>query len=151
MPPPATFFAVVNPLAAIMSSAIILPPVWPTLIPKLLMKLSIFWLIFKKAIAHRNQIRTFPAAVSFPTAWTSASVTAAIAGTDCNKSKVTARKGTVSIFFHDFIVTSYNDSGLAIKLPTMLVKRRRHQAFITSRNTWPPNIRHQDLKMLEVL
>ena len=34
--------------------------------------------------------------------------------------------------------------------PTMLVNSRRHQAFMSRRNTCPPNIRHQDLKMLEV-
>lgn len=74
--PPATFFAVVSPLAATISSAIMLPPVCPTLMPRLDKKLSIFWLIFKKAMAHKNQMNTFPAAVSFPTASTSLSVTA---------------------------------------------------------------------------
>ena len=74
--PPAMFFAVVSPLAATISSAIMLPPVCPTLIPRLDKKLSIFWLIFRKAMAHKNQMKTLPAAVSFPTASTSLSVTA---------------------------------------------------------------------------
>ena len=74
--PPVTFFAVVSPLAATISSAIMLPPAWPTLMPRLDRKLSIFWLIFRKAMAHRNQMNTFPAAVSLPTASTSLSDTA---------------------------------------------------------------------------
>ena len=45
---------------------------------------------------------------------------------------------------------SHNDSWFAMKAPTMDVNRRRHQAFMSRRNTCPPNIRHQDLKMLEV-
>ncbi len=73
---PATFFAVVSPLAATISSAIMFPPVCPTLMPRLDKKLSIFWLIFRNAMAHKNQMNTFPAAVSFPTASTSLSVTA---------------------------------------------------------------------------
>ena len=32
----------------------------------------------------------------------------------------------------------------------MVMNRRRHHAFISSRNIWPPNIRHHALKMLEV-
>ena len=32
----------------------------------------------------------------------------------------------------------------------MDVNSRRHHAFITSKKSWPPNIRHQDLKMLDV-
>ena len=44
--------------------------------PRLDRKLSIFWLIFRKAMAHRNQMNTFPAAVSLPTASTSLSDTA---------------------------------------------------------------------------
>ena len=74
--PPAMFLAVVNPLAATISSAIMLPPVCPTLMPRLDRKLSIFWLIFRKAMAYRNQRNTFPAAVSLPTASTSLSDTA---------------------------------------------------------------------------
>ena len=35
-------------------------------------------------------------------------------------------------------------------LNTMLTKSRRHHAFIRSRKIWPPNIRHQLLKILEV-
>ena len=41
--------------------------------------------------------------------------------------------------------------GLAINSPNILVKSLRHQAFITSRKICPPSIRHQLLKMLEVL
>ena len=33
----------------------------------------------------------------------------------------------------------------------MDVNSRRHQAFMISRNTCPPNIRHHDLKILDVL
>ena len=42
------------------------------------------------------------------------------------------------------------ESGLEMKEPTMLTKSRRHHAFIRSRKIWPPNIRHQLLKILEV-
>ena len=45
----------------------------------------------------------------------------------------------------------YKESGLAIKEPTMLVNRRRHQAFIISKKSWPPNIRHQDFQMFDVV
>ena len=38
------------------------PPVCPTLMPRLDKKLSIFWLIFRNAMAHKNQMNTFPAA-----------------------------------------------------------------------------------------
>jgi len=33
----------------------------------------------------------------------------------------------------------------------MDVKIRRHQAFIINRKIWPPNIRHQDLKISDVV
>ena len=42
------------------------------------------------------------------------------------------------------------ESGLERKAPTMLTKSRRHHAFIKKRKIWPPNIRHQLLKILEV-
>src|SRR5699024_2369307 len=58
------------PLAAIMASASILPPVWPTLTPRLAMNESIFCDTFKKPIAHMNQIRTLPETASLPTAST---------------------------------------------------------------------------------
>ena len=45
----------------------------------------------------------------------------------------------------------YKESGLAIKEPTMLVNRRRHQAFIISRKICPPSIRHQDFQMFDVV
>lgn len=45
----------------------------------------------------------------------------------------------------------YKESGFARKAPTMDVNSRRHQAFMINRNTCPPNIRHHDLKMLEVV
>ena len=45
----------------------------------------------------------------------------------------------------------YKESGLAIKEPTMLVNRRRHQAFIISRKICPPSIRHQDFQIFDVV
>lgn len=74
--PQVTDFMVVIPLAASISSVIMEPPVFPTWIPRLFKKLSIFWLIFKKATAHRNQMNRLPVAASFPTASISISVTA---------------------------------------------------------------------------
>ena len=41
--------------------------------------------------------------------------------------------------------------GLAIRMPTMPAKSRRHQAFRTSRSSCPASIRHQELKTLAVL
>ena len=61
-PPPTICLADVMPLAAIRSSAIMEPPVRPTFTPRLDMKLSIFWLTFRNAMAHRNQTKRFPAA-----------------------------------------------------------------------------------------
>ena len=46
--------------------------------------------------------------------------------------------------------TPYRDKGFAINVPTMLVNSRRHQAFMSSRNTCPPSIRHHALKMFAV-
>ena len=87
-PPPKWWLEkLLNPLkprAAIMASANILPPVWPTLTPRLAMKESIFCDTLRKPIAHMNQIRTLPDTASLPTAstcaCTSSSVTAAKAG-----------------------------------------------------------------------
>ena len=66
-----------NPLAAIIASASILPPVWPTLTPRLAIKESIFCDTLRNPIAHINQISTFPETASLPTAstcaWTSSS------------------------------------------------------------------------------
>ena len=45
----------------------------------------------------------------------------------------------------------YNESGLAMKAPTIEVNSRRHQAFISKRNIWPPSIRHQDFQIFEVV
>ena len=59
-----------TPYRWIMASASILPPVWPTLTPRLAMNESIFCDTFKKPIAHMNQIRTLPETVSLPTAST---------------------------------------------------------------------------------
>lgn len=42
---------------------------------------------------------------------------------------------------------SEREKEFAMNAPTMLVNSRRHQAFMSRRNTCPPNIRHQDLKM----
>ena len=66
------------------------------------------------------------------------------------------RKAAVSTFLYFFMVIAipflifHSESGFAMNAPTMLVNSRRHQAFMSRRNTCPPNIRHQDLKMLEV-
>lgn len=65
----------------------------------------------------------------------------------------TIRKAAVSTFLYFFMVIvipfyfSHSESGFAMNAPTMLVNSRRHQAFMSRRNTCPPNIRHQDLKM----
>ena len=64
------FFSPPIPLAAIIASASIEPPVCPTLIPRLDIKESIFWDTFKKAMAQRNQISTLPDAVALPIAFT---------------------------------------------------------------------------------
>jgi hypothetical protein len=104
---PAACLAVEIPFAAIISSAIMLPPVCPTLIPRLLIKLSIFWLIFKKATAHKNQTSTFPAAVSFPTDWTSDSVTAARTGMAWKIARDRERLKAALRFFLCFIDTSF--------------------------------------------
>ena len=56
--------------AASIASASIEPPVWPTLMPRPCMKLSIFCEIFKNATAHRNQMNRFPATPSLPEAET---------------------------------------------------------------------------------
>ena len=146
--PPEIDFTEVSPLAAIISSAIMAPPVCPTLIPRLDMKLSIFWLIFKNAIAHKNQMNTFPAAVSFPTASTSASVTANTV-TDWERNRVIA--GTISKIFFFTLFPPYSDNGFDKKLPTIDVNRRKHHAFIKSRKICPPHIRHHDLKMPDVV
>ena len=61
-----------NPLAVIIASASILPPVWPTLTPRLAIKESIFCDTFRNPIAHINQISTFPETASLPTASTCA-------------------------------------------------------------------------------
>ena len=63
---PANCFAIKAPLVAMRASAIIEPPVCPTLIPSPARKLSIFWLTFKKAIAQRNQTKIFPVTASLP-------------------------------------------------------------------------------------
>ena len=47
-------------------------------------------------------------------------------------------------------MTSYMESGFEMNVPTIVINSRRHQAFISSRNIWPPNIRHQLLKIFEV-
>lgn len=75
-PPLETFLTEESPFAATISSVSMELPVWPTLIPRLDIKLSIFWLILRKATAQRNQMSIFPAAVSLPTDSTSASVRA---------------------------------------------------------------------------
>lgn len=145
--PPVMLFAIVKPLAAIKSSAIMEPPVCPTLTPRLFIKLSIFWLIFRKAIAHRNQMKIFPAAASLPTASTSASVTANTV-TDWEKNSINAGMVYINFFFK--LEPPYNDKGLERKVPTIEVNSLRHHAFIRSRKSWPPNILHHDLKMFEV-
>lgn len=70
---PANPATVVTPRVAIMTSASMELPVRPTLTPKVAMKLSIFWDTLRKAIAHRNQISTFPVTASLLDAATAAS------------------------------------------------------------------------------
>ena len=54
------------------AAAGILPPVWPTLTPRLAIKESIFCDTLRNPIAHINQISTFPETASLPTASTCA-------------------------------------------------------------------------------
>lgn len=106
-------------------------------------------------MAHINQIRTFPATASLPTASTYActSLSSSAKAGWAMKHIMTMTVNTVKRirFIFRMIVPPYKDRGLAIKAPNMDVNSRRHQAFITSRNTCPPNILHQDLKMFDVL
>ena len=76
--PPFKCMAPAKLLPAIRSSAIMFPPVFPTLMPRLAMKESIFWLTFKKAMAHRNQMKTFPVTASFPCSATACSTSASV-------------------------------------------------------------------------
>ena len=142
-------------LAAIMTSASIEPPVWPTLTPRELIKLSIFRLTFRKATAQRNQIRTLPATASRPTAETLFSTSLSVMAR-AGRAQTQTR---ISVIMHmrikgrsrfRMITSIYRDRGFAMNAPTMLIKSRRHHAFITNRNTWPANIRHQLRKILEV-
>ena len=89
-PPPTKFLAVVNPLAAIKSSAIMEPPVRPTFTPRVDMKLSIFWLTLRKAMAHRNQTNRFPEAF-LPSAGTEP-LARQVMGTDTARTAVVSRK-----------------------------------------------------------
>ena len=157
-----------SPFVAIRASAIILPPVCPTLTPRLAINESIFWDILRKLTAHKNQINTFPATASFPaeSTWvcTSPSVTAAKAvWQDRKRRTVTTRTAGRALhravnhkkpfWAYSFFTVDkppYTESGLAINAPTILVKSRRHQAFIIKRNTCPPSIRHHDLKIFDV-
>ena len=148
-----------TPLAATRASAIMEPPVCPTFTPRLDMKESIFWDTFKKAMAHRNQTRTLPDTASRPAAstWACASLSEKAKAVWQDRQRRSAiRKAAVSTFLYFFMVVvipfcfSHSESGFAMNAPTMLVNSRRHQAFMSRRNTCPPNIRHQDLKMLEV-
>ena len=68
--PPEKDFAAPTPRIAIIASASIEPPVCPTLIPKLLIKLSIFCDTFKKAMAHKNHTNMLPVTASLPMAST---------------------------------------------------------------------------------
>ena len=101
-PPLETFLAEERPFAATINSVSMEPPVWPTLMPRLDIKLSIFWLIFRNATAHRNQMSIFPAAVSLPTDSTSASVMAKMV-IDCVSSRLpdSIIAGSSLLFFID--------------------------------------------------
>ena len=123
------------------------------------MKESIFCDTFRNAMAHRNQIRTLPDTASRPAAstWACASLSEKAKAVWQDRQRRSAiRKAAVSTFLYFFMVIvipfyfSHSESGFAMNAPTMLVNSRRHQAFMSRRNTCPPNIRHQDLKMLEV-
>ena len=137
-----------TPLAAIIASAIMEPPVCPTFTPRLDMKESIFWDTFRNAMAHRNQTRTLPDTASRPAAstwaWASLSEKAKAVWLDRQK-KSPIRKRAVNSFLYFFMV---------IAIPFYVFSQRQRvcdkcpdQAFMSSRNTCPPNIRHQDLKM----
>ena len=156
---PAIFAAADTALVAIITSDSIEPPVCPTFTPRLAMKLSIFCDTFRKATAQRNQIRTLPATVSLPEASTCACISLSVtasAGTEKNRQITSAIATAYSmdffllVFLLIDIPPGYSESGFEINAPTMLTNRRRHQAFIRSRNTCPPNIRHQLLKILDV-
>ena len=62
--PPAAPAAAPIALPAIINSPSILPPVRPTLMPSADIKLSIFWLALRNAIAHKNQMKMLPATSS---------------------------------------------------------------------------------------
>jgi hypothetical protein len=115
---------------------------------------SIFCETFRKPIAHMNQIRTLPETVSLPTASTWACTSSsemAKAGWQNRQERVAIISARNKIFLNFFKAPPYKESGLAIKEPTMLVNRRRHQAFIISRKICPPSIRHQDFQMFDVV
>ena len=108
-------------------------------------------------MAHKNQMNTFPVTASFPWAATASSTWVSVRASAKTVMELSARvpsrvisKNKYLVFRFNFRPPSYNESGLAIKVPTILVNSRRHQAFISSRKNCPPSIRHQDLKMFPV-
>ena len=74
------------PRIATMASPSMLPPVCPTLIPRLLIKLSTFWDTFRKAMAQRNQMKIFPVTAALPS----------VATCCCTSSSVRAAAGTTA-------------------------------------------------------
>ena len=106
---------------------------------------------FQKAMAHRNHTSTLPETASLPEALTVDSTSLsemANALVDITKTRVSiSRQFKKNRFLMD---TPYRDKGFAINVPTMLVNSRRHHAFMSSRNTCPPSIRHHALKMFAV-
>lgn len=93
---------------------------------------------------------------AFTWAWASLSEKAKVAWQDRHRRRA-IKKVAVSTFLYFFMVIAipflifHSESGFAMNAPTMLVNSRRHQAFMSRRNTCPPNIRHHDLKILDVL
>ena len=105
-------------------------------------------------MAQRNQISTLPVTVSLLVALTWASTSASVmakAGVISAMARRSTSTRIVEILILRFVINPPQiESGLAMKAPTMEINRRRHQAFISNKKSWPPNIRHQLLKMLEV-
>ena len=148
---PTALVAVLMARMAIIASESMEPPVCPTFRPRLDRKLSIFCDTFKKAMVHRNHSSTLPETASLPEALTADSTSLsemANALVDITKTRASiSRQFKKNRFLMD---TPYRDKGFAINVPTMLVNSRRHHAFMSSRNTCPPSIRHQDFQMFDV-
>lgn len=122
-----------------MASAISEPPVRPVLIPREDRKLSIFCATFKKPMAHKNQMKTFPVTLSLPTLstcfCTSSSVSAAAGMAAIAARTISTRNRHRILFPFLILIASYSDKGFERNAPTIDVKMRRHQAFISNKKT----------------